>query len=116
MNARPKLGPGRARCPGCGEKYSSELAVLDAGLCCVLAPPATGWCAWCGDELEEPGRSFCGRACSIDYAADVAPDFAPMGRTRGTYVPHMAIDERRQATDNGSAAGGFLRRGDLLGY
>lgn len=103
-----KVGPGIARCPACGQRYGVELAVLFAGLCCIMAPPPSGWCAWCGDELEQPGRVFCNRACSVDYTADVAPSLvaiAPFTR-HGFSTVRLLLAERDLALEErGKAAG-----------
>lgn len=64
-------------CLRCGEK---RLSLLEQTLCCLYAPPATGWCAWCGvaltkrhyDPKKGKGeRVFCCHTCSIQYREDV---------------------------------------------
>jgi len=54
-------------CPSCGEPIVHP---LDAAICCLLAPPPTGWCAWCGCDLSSP-RVFCTPACKASWFQDV---------------------------------------------
>lgn len=54
------------KCKGCGTKHRDQVASV---LCCLTAPRPTGWCAWCGSDVEQ-GRSFCSPACSYQHKQD----------------------------------------------
>lgn len=69
-----------AKCRGCHTVHENQ---IEAGLCCLLDPRdirvagngvsvrAKGdWCLWCGETIQD-GQSFCNKACSNDYHADV---------------------------------------------
>ena len=53
------------RCVRCDVKHGDGTA---AALCCLFAPKAMGWCAWCGAETRV---SFCSEPCAISYREDV---------------------------------------------
>lgn len=54
----------KSKCPRCGELKHN---FLESTLCCLLAPPAQGWCAWCGEDVEGKQRVFCDSACAREY-------------------------------------------------
>lgn len=54
----------KAKCPRCGTLKESS---VESALCCLLAPPARGWCAWCGEDVDGPQRVFCDETCAREY-------------------------------------------------
>ena len=65
-------GPDRpfGHCKMCGQSYSHPIE--QAG-CCLGAPKAIGWCAWCGEALKPP-RVFCNSICSHSWFEDIHKD------------------------------------------
>lgn len=58
----PECRGGHSQCPRCGEVYRRYVLSV---VCCLFAPEATGWCAWCGDDCGE--RVFCDTKCARAY-------------------------------------------------
>lgn len=52
-------------CKHCGTKY---IEANVSKFCCLFAPKPMGWCAWCGDEVEN--LTFCSHACSVSFQQD----------------------------------------------
>ena len=48
------------------EQLATEIAIARARRPAVELL-ATGQCLWCGDELQEAGRRFCGPECRDDF-------------------------------------------------
>lgn len=62
------------KCTRCGVSHKT---VAEAAVCCLVAPRALGWCAWCGGECA---RTFCSEPCAISYRDDVFFESQPVNR------------------------------------
>jgi hypothetical protein len=65
------------RCDRCKSLYKSA---VESGICCVMAPDPTGWCCWCGKDLDDKKQVFCHVSCSLSYHQDINFGDSPKNR------------------------------------